>query len=331
MSNYNQLNFEQRCSISSLLKKNYSYHEIANEIGVYASTISREVKRNSHFGKYDPKLAEIKANSRYTPKNIESCYYKKWDDFNDLFVQYYDKRVCGVEDTILKIKRLNLGIKIPSKAQVYRWIKTQNWIIKPEDKLRKKYIKGGRLREQADFSQINERKVLPITLRPIEIKSRQTFGHYELDLINGTKGNYYSHLMVLVERKTRKIFVSKLSNKNPWDLVKNLFKMIQQNNLLVKSITIDNGVEFKRIGKITTWVKGCKVYYCNPYASWERGTIEVMNGIIRRFFPKGTNFNDVSNGELQYAIDQINNMNRKVLGNISSNEAFEKEISSLSD
>lgn len=331
MSNYNQLTFEQRCSIYSYLKANYSKSRIAKLIGVDKSTISREIKRNSENGIYDPKLAEIKANARNFPKDVESCYAQKYDDFNQLFDALYDKRCCGVEDTILKISRLQLGICIPSKAQVYRWIKSENWIIKPEDKLREKYIKGGRLREQADFSLIHDRKVLPITLRPHEIKERKTFGHYELDLINGTKGNFYAHLMVLVERKTRKIFVKKLQDKNPWTLVKELFNLIKENHLKVLSITIDNGIEFKRIGRITTWVKGCKVYYCNPYASWERGTIEVMNGIIRRFFPKGTNFTDVSNEELSNAVERINSMNRKVLGNITSNEAFEKEISSSSN
>lgn len=100
-----------------------------------------------------------------------------------------------------------------------------------------------------------------------------------------------------------------------------LYKLIKENNLNVKSITIDNGIEFEKIGLLAHWVD-CIVYFCEPYASYQRGTNENINGLIRRKYKKGTNFNLISDQELNELQDTINNMPRKMFNFYSSNDIY---------
>ena len=104
-------------------------------------------------------------------------------------------------------------------------------------------------------------------------------------------------------------------------------ELIRTNNLQIYSISVDNGIEFKRIGRVAKELKDCKIFICNPYASWERGTVEVMNRMIRRYFPKGTDFRKISNDEIQHVEDLINNMKRKIFNERSSKDMEKIELS----
>ena len=221
MSNYNHLTAEQRVRISVLFRHHNSIRSIAKEVGCNASTISREIKRNSYEGKYECKLAQVIANSKLTPKDEYSFSKSKYDDFNIMFAELFNKNSSGVYTTIQTIKEKYPDIHCPSIAQVYRWINTNEWIIKRDELLIKEYISGGKLKEKVEIN-YDGRYVFPINIRPSIINKRARYGDWELDLINGTKGDYYQHLMVLVERKTRRVYIKKLVNKNPWNLVKNL-------------------------------------------------------------------------------------------------------------
>lgn len=326
MSNYNHLTAEQRVRISILFRHHNSIRSIAKEVGCNASTISREIKRNSYEGKYECKLAQVIANSKLTPKDEYSFSKSKYDDFNIMFAELFNKNSSGVYTTIQTIKEKYPDIHCPSIAQVYRWINTNEWIIKRDELLIKEYISGGKPKEKVEIN-YDGRYVFPINIRPSIINKRARYGDWELDLINGTKGDYYQHLMVLVERKTRRVYIKKLVNKNPWNLVKNLLELIRTNNLQIYSISVDNGIEFKRIGRVAKELKDCKIFICNPYASWERGTVEVMNRMIRRYFPKGTDFRKISNDEIQHVEDLINNMKRKIFNGRSSKDMEKIELS----
>ena len=325
MSNYKHLTAELRVKISVLFQHHYSIRSIAKEIGCNPSTISRELKRNSHKGKYECKLAQVIANSKLTPKDEYSFSKSKYDDFNLKFAELFDKRSCGVYSTIQTIKNSYRNVHCPSQAQVYRWINSNEWIIKRNELLIQEYVAGGKPKEKIEIN-YDGRYVFPINIRPSIINQRARYGDWELDLINGTKGDYYQHLMVLVERRTRKVYIRRLLNKNPWNLVKNLLELIRQFKLIVHSISVDNGIEFKRIGRVAKELKDCKIFICNPYASWERGTVEVMNKMIRRYFPKGTDFRNISDEEIQNVENLINNMKRKIFNGKSSNEMEKVEL-----
>ena len=105
-----------------------------------------------------------------------------------------------------------------------------------------------------------------------------------MDLIIGKKEHGYENLITFQERLTRKI-----KTKDPMKLNSTVYQLIKKNNLKVKSITIDNGFEFSKIGLLAKWIN-CYVYFCEPYASYQRGSNEHVNGIIRRFWKKGTDF-----------------------------------------
>ena len=98
-------------------------------------------------------------------------------------------------------------------------------------------------------------------------------------------------------------------------------KLVETNKLYVRSITSDNGFEFDKIGIWAIWLN-CKVYYCNPYVSYQRGSNENINGLVRRLYKKGTNFNEISDQEIYELQEKINNMPRKILVWKSSNEKF---------
>ena len=96
-------------------------------------------------------------------------------------------------------------------------------------------------------------------------------------------------------------------------------------HILIKSITYDNGLEFSKHEKINKTLN-IKSYFCKPYHSWEKGTVKNINGLIRRFFPKGTNFDNISKKELKYVEDWINNRPMKILGFKTPNEKFNEII-----
>ena len=100
-----------------------------------------------------------------------------------------------------------------------------------------------------------------------------------------------------------------------------LYELIKKNKLRVKSITIDNGIEFEKICFLASWIKA-HIYFCEPYASYQRGTNENINGLIRRTWKKGTDFNEISNKELNEVVNLINKMPRKIFNWRTSIELF---------
>ena len=119
-----------------------------------------------------------------------------------------------------------------------------------------------------------------------------------MGLIIGKREHGYENLITFQERKTRMVFIEKIKTKDPMKLNSKvyqliIYQLIKRNNLYVKSIAIDNVIEFSKIGLPAKWIK-CHVYFCEPYTSYQRGSNEHVNGIIRRFWKKGTDFSQLS-------------------------------------
>ena len=129
-----------------------------------------------------------------------------------------------------------------------------------------------------------------------------------------------------MERKTRFTLIVKLSSKKA-DEVAQVFseKLNQLNAEFKKSMTYDNGIEMARHEKITENT-GMKIYFAHPYSSWERGTNENTNGLIRRYLPKGTNFNEISENQLQIIQKKLNNRPRKIIGYKTPQEMVNIEL-----
>ena len=171
-----------------------------------------------------------------------------------------------------------------------------------------------------------------IEKRPKEIGKREKFGHWEMDSIMGCKGSKKT-LLVLTERRTRMGIVMLLEDHTAASVVKAINRLERKFGklfyTLFKSITVDNGCEFqdfegieiahRRKGKRTI------VFFCHPYSAYERGSNENMNRLIRRFFPKGTNFDEVTKEQVEEAERWMNNYPRKLLGWKSASDLFNEE------
>ena len=180
-----------------------------------------------------------------------------------------------------------------------------------------------------------------IEQRPEEINGREEFGHWEGDTVYSGKGKRKTTraLLTLTERKTRKEIIIAIPNRKAETVVKALDALerklgARRFRAIFKSITFDNGTEFAAAEElerscINKHLPRTKVYFCHPYSSWERGTNENTNGMIRRRFPKGTNFAAVTNAQIAQAENWINNYPRKILGYRSSEIVFRECLREL--
>ena len=180
-----------------------------------------------------------------------------------------------------------------------------------------------------------------IEQRPEEIDEREEFGHWEGDTVYSGKGKRKTTraLLTLTERKTRKEIIIAIPNRKAETVVKALDALerklgARRFRAIFKSITFDNGTEFAAAeglerSCVNKRLPRTKVYFCHPYSSWERGTNENTNGMIRRRFPKGTNFAAVTNAQIAQAENWINNYPRKILGYKSSEIVFRECLREL--
>ena len=180
-----------------------------------------------------------------------------------------------------------------------------------------------------------------IEQRPEEIDGREEFGHWEGDTVYSGKGKRKTTraLLTLTERKTRKEIIIAIPNRKAETVVKALDALerklgARRFRAIFKSITFDNGTEFAAAEElerscVNKRLPRTKVYFCHPYSSWERGTNENTNGMIRRRFPKGTNFAAVTNAQIAQAENWINNYPRKILGYKSSEIVFRECLREL--
>ena len=175
-----------------------------------------------------------------------------------------------------------------------------------------------------------------IEQRPKEIAQRTTFGHWEMDSVIGKreKGNT---LVVLTERLTRKEIIFKAKDKTALTTVQLLNRLERylgkDFRKIFKTITVDNGPEFSLFDLMEqsclTKRPRTKIYYCHPYSSWERGSNENQNRMIRRFIPKGVSITSYSTEDIKVIEEYINNYPRKIFNYKSSQQLFESELSKI--
>lgn len=170
--------------------------------------------------------------------------------------------------------------------------------------------------------------------RAPEIKERSSFGHWEMDTVVGKAKGGGPVLLVLTERLTRQEIIRKINSKTASEVVRALNRLERDMGAKFKrifqTITIDNGSEFMDTAGMekSCRTKGArtKVYYCHPYSSWERGSNENANGIIRRFIPKGTPIEQYSDKDIARVERWINNYPRKVLGYLTAQILFDSYL-----
>jgi IS30 family transposase len=210
----------------------------------------------------------------------------------------------------------NHGVDICEKT-VYNYIEAGHFLGLTNKDLPMKTRKKGKYRRVR--TAYNNGKGTSISERPEIVDKRQEKGHWEIDLVVGKRGTSCVCL-TLDERVTRKKIVIKLADKSQKSVIGALKKMRKKYRF--KTITADNGGEFLDFESIEKWLK-CRMYYAHPFSSWERGTNENGNRMLRRFYPKGTDFSEISQDEIDRVTDWINNYPRKILGGMSASMAFQ--------
>ncbi|AVN60313.1 hypothetical protein CG007_01615 [Mesoplasma entomophilum] len=303
MNNYKQLNKKDRYLIEYLLNDGQSIAYIAKELNKNRSTFYREIKRNKASEIYTAKDAQFTREINNQKSHLNETKY--YQNFIKYLYSNFSKKYSSIDICVFKAKQL--GINTPTTKTVYNWINTNQLKIKPKHLLRPRLWWKKSSKYNEPFRKIANLNSIPISFRPKWINNRSEFGHYEIDLIVGEKNSGY--ILTLVEILTRKAFAIKLENKTMKHTNEKFLELINKENIMLKSITKDNGMEFNLLHEITNKIN-IKLYTCNTYASCERGTNENFNGLMRREYPKSTNFSSLNDDKINSLLSQINKMSR---------------------
>ena len=300
---YKQLTSEQRYTISVLLQNRTKQKDIAKAINVSASTVSREIRRNSGVRRhYNWETAQANAvqTRRRKPGN-RSVVKDVMEEAKCLLItkQWSPEQISGV---------LAKDGKYISHETIYRMI-------------RKDKAEGGTLYKHCRHKlkhrtrpvggkRISIPNRTSISERPTEADGKR-FGDFEMDTIVG-RGNHGA-IVTLIERSTNMLFMRKLKNgKNAKELARTVIHLLSPFKDHIKSITTDNGTEFACHEMITKSL-GVTIYFADPYASWQKGAIENANGLIRQYVPKKETFEHISQQQITKYSKKINMRPRKKL------------------
>lgn len=321
---YQRLTLEERVKIQTYLEEDKSKSFIAKRLHRSRSTITREINKwiNKKGDKYDATLADWHAKDDFLNKrNLDKINtYKRLKIYvyKGLLKGWSPEIISGrikityPKDEIMRISHEAIYMHI----YAHRQATLNKKLIKllPYQKSRRKRPNAKTKRGSKIRDQIN------IALRPKHIENRKEIGHWEGDLVVG-KGQK-SAIGTIVERKSRYTCIVKVENRKSKTVTKAFAKEFNKfDSHLKRTMTYDNGVEMAN-HKWLTNNTGVKVYFANPYASWERGTNENTNGLIRRYFPKGTDFKTITKQQLKMVENILNNRPRKVLGFRTPNEVI---------
>jgi len=315
MINYKRLSDLEREEISRLLSQKCSFSNIAKELNRHISTISREVKAGS-CNKYTYRAVKAQNRAKRNASKRKSGKFRLND--NTKLWRYIFKKLRKkwsprqIAEEVEKDYPLDMTMRISPEA-IYTYIyilprgalkKELTTCLRQNHKRRHKQARGVKI-------QRNIEDMLSIEDRPMEVEDRIIPGHWEGDLIIGK--NNRSALGTLVERTTRTTILVPVKNREAETVAKAFAKEVKKLPKQMKlSMTYDQGREMAK-HKLFTNITGVKVYFAHPRSPWERGTNENTNGLIRQFFPKGTDFNKVSRYEVKKVQDLLNGRPRQAL------------------
>lgn len=317
---YEQLSLDERCAIAGLHADGHSIRQIAARLDRSASTISRELKRNTgaQVG-YKPGYADEQAWARrWRGSRLARQPILRQFVLDRLAMGWSPEQVAG------RLTRDKSSMRI-SHESIYRFIDAQmrrtntfGWRhYLPQAKSKR----GWRRRLHRPIEHIKDR--VSIESRPAHVNSRRQSGHWEADLLHPRKSG--AAILVAQERTTRYTLLAKQPGKHAQpvvDRIKLWFGALPVQ--LRRSLTQDNGPEFFEHHQLN--LIGVKTYFCKPHSPWQKGGIENTNGRIRRYIPRGTDPDSFSDADLQSLAHRLNNTPRKCLGFKTPAEAFSNRL-----
>lgn len=325
---YRHLNNHDRVRIEVYLSEGKSQYEIANLLGVNRSTISREVrKRGGILRGYTADYAQ--KDYKLTKQN---CGIRSKIEHHAIgsFVIDRIKHGWSPEQISGRLKREITEGKRPADEylnheSIYQFIYDSDY-GKREQLCQ--YLRNGKKRRTKKYGRKTKHEIIPnrvfIDARPQEINDRTTIGHWEGDAI------IYQHkqaIQSIVERKLKYTLLTKLSRKTA---EKSTSAFVHQlKDYYAQSLTVDNGTENRGHEEVAEKL-GISVFFCHSYHSWEKGTNENTNGLVRRYLPKGSSLEDITQQDLNDIAWELNNRPRKTLQYATPQEMLELEYSKLS-
>lgn len=296
----------ERLEIAVLLKKGYSLRSIAEILERSPNSISYEIKNNSTKGIYDPRKANHKAYvkrkyAKYQGMKIVSDI-ELWN-----YVEEKMENDWSPEAIAGRLREVDGHIKYAGKMAIYKFIYSI-YGRGLEKYLYKNSVKKKRGKKRGQGTTLQDR--VSIDQRPEYINDRAEFGDWEGDFIVSGKDGLGA-LLVVQERKSKYVFIKKLLSRDTMT-VNNEISKITGGILHINSLTLDNDISFRRHKELSELL-GASIYFCHPYHSWEKGGIENMNKLIRRYIPKRTDISKLSDEFIQEIQDKFNHRPRKCL------------------
>lgn len=319
--NYKQITAADRKAIEVLLKEKYKPCEIAEKVGFDKSTIYREIKNRATPSGYFAEIAQI----NYEVRRSKSKKRRKIDYSKTRNYVYQKLQVGWSPEQISGRMRFEGRKDYVCLETIYNFIYTDSlWI---EDKMYQ-YLRRGKKRRTNWKGRGTHKLKIPnrtsIHNRPIIVDERQEIGHYEGDSVLYPNKKVINTLNELLSGRVIYTLIANKTSKNTKEAIKHQLKEEDY----AKTLTVDNGLEFVEHEEITEET-GVKIYFCDPYSSWQRGSNENANGLLRGYLPKRHNIDELKQEELDDIAEELNNRPRKRLGYKTPNEVYFKHVSIL--
>lgn len=310
---YTQLSPNERYQISALLTAGHSKKAISDQLGRHRSTIQREILRCRDLPNYEAVAAQARAvHSQKASRNAKTTSAELLNH-----VDHYLRLALSPQQVMGRLEAE--GVKAPSVETIYQHIlkdqKTAGDLyrhLRCQKTRRKRYASGrerrGRIANRVCIEQ-----------RPSIVDKKSRIGDLEGDTVAGK--NHQGFLVTLVDRRSRYTFAAQVNTKEALPVAEAIIAMLRPHKHLCHTITFDNGQEFAQHQYIAKALD-TSVYFAHPYCSWERGLNENTNGLLRQYFPKGTDLRGVTQSEVDDAVYALNHRPRKCLGYKTPHEVF---------
>ncbi len=311
---YRQITLEERYTLTVLRREGYTMAAIARLVGRHRSTISREIRRNGKRsdGYYRPQLADWYARGRRSRSRRNQRFSKA-----DLRRVKKLLRKRWSPEQIAGYLRLHRILQI-SHETIYRYI----WADRRKGGTLYTHLRGAQKQRRKRYRSYDSRGRLAskrhISTRPAAVETRKQIGHWEVDTVVGPGRPC---LLSLVERKTGYVVLGQLNARTTAEVNRRATKLILRQQQTVKSITADNGTEFHGYSTIEE-ATGTRFYFATPYHSWERGTNENTNGLIRQYLPKRQSMAHLTQQQCNAIAQQLNQRPRKRLNFRTPEECY---------
>lgn len=319
---YHRLTREKRSILWVLKREGFSQTQMARRLGVSKSTVSRELRRNATHWGYRYQFADAQAKARASAKASKRRKFTEamWEwAMSRLWRGWSFETICGRarrEKVPMVCAETLYGEYYRRQKLVAKGVSDE--VLPPLPKAHRKRHRRGKRYANAGRGRIPGR--VDISERPKEVERRKEVGHWEGDLVNGAPGT--GHLVTLVERTTRYTCFRRVASKKDDAVAAAVVERLARlPKGLLKTLTFDNGKEFAKFKRIEKKL-GLHVYFAKPYHSWERGTNENRNGVVRKVLPKGTSFLEIADEDLRKIDALLNDRPLRCLKWRTAREAF---------